>query len=450
MLATGTICTNARDHGSTITSEYTDLCSEPTTVETPKYTSTVDLLSDSPQEMWESHLEPDSYKMMNEMIRNNLTVATMQVNVQFLQQLQPEWSRFVTIVKQQHKLAQESHNPLALVATAQTLKVRFINLQLFSQILCYQLRSFTSQSRSHATTRYKGKEMSIPIHQHHLESALTEDKLPHTPETRTVDTTPRWYSSATVWDTESKDVVVVKVRKGFQRQAELSDWLRRHGMKRLLSTDAEPLEKDNTITDDMCLQWSITTILTIEIHQFESSNARQEHGVAHNNNVADHSLGANQRKIRLCQTPSHVKFKMTDGEEPLGFINKSKKRLVVESFDWDEESLSSEDEGVTRVKSFMAIIEDETVVGKVDARSGQWVEITMKKIQQLMLMTDCDERKHVLDYTYSDLHYVKDLSKNLLSKFNSLKQELSSRNSELVDLKDAKVHVGIKRLFEAV
>nr|GEV84287.1 hypothetical protein [Tanacetum cinerariifolium] len=33
------------------------------------------------------------YKLMNEMIRNNLTVATMQVNVQFLQQLQPGWSR---------------------------------------------------------------------------------------------------------------------------------------------------------------------------------------------------------------------------------------------------------------------------------------------------------------------------------------------------------------------
>nr|GEY44946.1 retrovirus-related Pol polyprotein from transposon TNT 1-94 [Tanacetum cinerariifolium] len=33
------------------------------------------------------------YKMMNEIIRNNLTVATMQVNVQFLQQLQPKWSR---------------------------------------------------------------------------------------------------------------------------------------------------------------------------------------------------------------------------------------------------------------------------------------------------------------------------------------------------------------------
>nr|GFB87655.1 hypothetical protein [Tanacetum cinerariifolium] len=32
------------------------------------------------------------YKLMNEMIRNNLTVAMMHVNVQFLQQLQPEWS----------------------------------------------------------------------------------------------------------------------------------------------------------------------------------------------------------------------------------------------------------------------------------------------------------------------------------------------------------------------
>nr|GEV47428.1 hypothetical protein [Tanacetum cinerariifolium] len=32
------------------------------------------------------------YKLMNEMIRNNLTMTTMQVNVQFLQ-LQPEWSR---------------------------------------------------------------------------------------------------------------------------------------------------------------------------------------------------------------------------------------------------------------------------------------------------------------------------------------------------------------------
>ncbi|GJR02640.1 hypothetical protein Tco_0525624 [Tanacetum coccineum] len=35
--------------------------------------------------------------------------------------------------------------------------------------------------------------------------------------------------------------------------------------------------------------------------------------------------------------------------------------------------------GVTRVKAFMAIAEEELAVGKADARFGQWVEITMKK-----------------------------------------------------------------------
>nr|GEZ18645.1 hypothetical protein [Tanacetum cinerariifolium] len=85
------------------------------------------------------------YKLINKMIRNNLIVTTMQVNIQFLQQLQPKWSRFVTIVKQQHKLDDVLYhkpfnilkqyqnevnelraerlvrnvNPLALVATAQ-------------------------------------------------------------------------------------------------------------------------------------------------------------------------------------------------------------------------------------------------------------------------------------------------------------------------------------------
>nr|GEV01226.1 hypothetical protein [Tanacetum cinerariifolium] len=37
---------------------------------------------------------PRFYKLMNEMIRNNLNVAMMQVNVQFLKQLQPKWSRY--------------------------------------------------------------------------------------------------------------------------------------------------------------------------------------------------------------------------------------------------------------------------------------------------------------------------------------------------------------------
>ncbi|GJR60657.1 hypothetical protein Tco_1502819 [Tanacetum coccineum] len=139
---------------------------------------------------------------MNEMIRNNLTVATMQVNVQFLQQLQPEWSRFVTIVKQQHKLDEVSYhklfdilkqyqkqvnelraeriaknaNPLALVATAQLYQDPY-----YQTSKSYKSYAPTSKAllltRSHATTRYKGKETTKPITPP-SESASEEDNDP--------------------------------------------------------------------------------------------------------------------------------------------------------------------------------------------------------------------------------------------------------------------------------
>nr|GEV34420.1 hypothetical protein [Tanacetum cinerariifolium] len=52
------------------------------------------------------------YKMMNELIRNQCKVANHQVNVQFLLQLQPEWQRFVTLVKQSQELKTVSYHKL--------------------------------------------------------------------------------------------------------------------------------------------------------------------------------------------------------------------------------------------------------------------------------------------------------------------------------------------------
>ncbi|GKB91987.1 retrovirus-related pol polyprotein from transposon TNT 1-94 [Tanacetum coccineum] len=46
----------------------------------------------------------------------------------------------------------------------------------------------------------------------------------------------------------------------------------------------------------------------------------------------------------------------------------------------DEQSVSLEDEGTTKIKALKAIAEDEPSVGKADARFGQWVDITMKKV----------------------------------------------------------------------
>nr|GEV62248.1 hypothetical protein [Tanacetum cinerariifolium] len=129
------------------------------------------------QEMWEA-IE----RLQQETI---LTVATMQVNVQFLQQLQLEWSMFVMIVKQQHKLDEVSYhklfdilkqyqkevnelrderiasnaNPLALVATAQSSQDPYY--QSPNPHKPYAPTSKASiLTRSHATTRNKGKKIA--------------------------------------------------------------------------------------------------------------------------------------------------------------------------------------------------------------------------------------------------------------------------------------------------
>ncbi|GJQ90561.1 hypothetical protein Tco_0001700 [Tanacetum coccineum] len=52
------------------------------------------------------------YKMMNELVRNQCHVTNHQVNVQFLLQLQPEWQRFVTLVKQSQELKTISYHKL--------------------------------------------------------------------------------------------------------------------------------------------------------------------------------------------------------------------------------------------------------------------------------------------------------------------------------------------------
>ncbi|GJW71075.1 hypothetical protein Tco_0127992 [Tanacetum coccineum] len=131
-------------------------------------------------------------KMMNEMIRNNLTVAMMQVNVQFLQQLQPEWSRFVKIVKQQHKLDEVSYhklfdilkqyqkevnetrvdriaknaNPLALVAAAQQYPDPYYQAPKSHKPYTPTSKQ-SSSTRSNATTKFKGKEIAKPITSSH-------------------------------------------------------------------------------------------------------------------------------------------------------------------------------------------------------------------------------------------------------------------------------------------
>ncbi|GJX33964.1 hypothetical protein Tco_0245521 [Tanacetum coccineum] len=135
---------------------------------------------------------------MNELTRNNLQVTTMQVNVQFLQQLQPEWSRFVTVVKQSKEIdtisyhtlfdilkqyqnevndirterIAKSANPLSLLAAAQSYSDNYYQAPKPQRI-----NTTSSSTRPSASTRHKGKEIAKPVTPQ-SESVSEEDSDP--------------------------------------------------------------------------------------------------------------------------------------------------------------------------------------------------------------------------------------------------------------------------------
>ncbi|GKF49627.1 hypothetical protein Tco_0142878 [Tanacetum coccineum] len=86
----------------------------------------------------------------------------MQVNVQFLQQLQPEWSRFVTVVKQRQEIDTVSYHKLFDVLKQFPAQPNLDNYYEAPVPQRSNAPSFkqSSSTRSTATTRQKGKEIA--------------------------------------------------------------------------------------------------------------------------------------------------------------------------------------------------------------------------------------------------------------------------------------------------
>nr|GFC77028.1 retrovirus-related Pol polyprotein from transposon TNT 1-94 [Tanacetum cinerariifolium] len=62
---------------------------------------------------------------------------------------------------------------------------------------------------------------------------------------------------------------------------------------------------------------------------------------------------------------------------PSSFSSKNK-GLIAESYNWDEEEVSSDDKE-TKVKAPMALTDNERIsIGKESARNGEWTKITIK------------------------------------------------------------------------
>ncbi|GJS68551.1 hypothetical protein Tco_0683116 [Tanacetum coccineum] len=185
------------------------------------------------------------YKMMNEMIRNNLTVATMQVNVQFpfnnfkpngqdlshceattqLDEVSyhklfrhsetiPKGSIMNTVLKRMAKNAKPI-STLLLTTVHKQCKILIIKHQTHKTYAPTSKASLPT--RSHAATRYKGKEIAKPITPP-SESASEEDSDPEQAQ-KDKDMQKNLALIA-------KCAGVNKLRKAFNfKQSNLTDWL---------------------------------------------------------------------------------------------------------------------------------------------------------------------------------------------------------------------------------
>nr|GFA76108.1 retrovirus-related Pol polyprotein from transposon TNT 1-94 [Tanacetum cinerariifolium]GFA95442.1 retrovirus-related Pol polyprotein from transposon TNT 1-94 [Tanacetum cinerariifolium] len=84
------------------------------------------------------------------------------------------------------------------------------------------------------------------------------------------------------------------------------------------------------------------------------------------------------------------------------------KCLVTKTFDWDEEEVS-DDKEVTQVKVLMALVDDEITVGKCHSRNGEWINITIRKVNILLSMDE--------DFYWQN--YLKLNPDNKLTNFNT-------------------------------
>ncbi|GJY25521.1 retrovirus-related pol polyprotein from transposon TNT 1-94 [Tanacetum coccineum] len=156
--------------------------------------STVDACPNA-YEMWKA-IER-FYKMMNELVRNQCDVTNHQVNVQFLLQLQPEWQRFVTLVKQSQELKTVSYHKLYDILKQHQTKVNEIRAERLARtanplaLVAQQQPAYhpqnhpnhhtqNSSTRSQQATRNRGKAIvnsSTPIYDQEPATVTEDDEM---------------------------------------------------------------------------------------------------------------------------------------------------------------------------------------------------------------------------------------------------------------------------------
>ncbi|GKE25656.1 retrovirus-related pol polyprotein from transposon TNT 1-94, partial [Tanacetum coccineum] len=108
------------------------------------------------------------------------------------------------------------------------------------------------------------------------------------------------------------------------------------------------------------------------------------------------------------------------------------KCLIAEAYEWDEEEVSSDDNEMVDVKVLMALAEENDDISKEDARNGEWVKISMRKVHTLLEMEDNDDRKTYLDYLILPVKSQRNTTDPLVFVTNSLATDYDSMDESSV------------------
>ncbi|GJX06747.1 hypothetical protein Tco_0194679 [Tanacetum coccineum] len=163
------------------------------------------------------------YKMMNEMIRNNLIVATMQVNLLTFGNNSKDVNEICA-----ERIAKNA-NLLVLVAAAQQYPDLYYQAPKSHKIFVPPSKQ-ASSTRSNASTKFKGKEIAKPITPP-SESASEEDNDPEQAQRdkdmqknlALIAKKPKRVKDSTYH--KEKMLMCKQVEKGVPLQAEQADWL---------------------------------------------------------------------------------------------------------------------------------------------------------------------------------------------------------------------------------
>nr|GFA71655.1 hypothetical protein [Tanacetum cinerariifolium] len=201
-------------------------------------------------------------------------------------------------------------------------------------------------------------------------------------------------------DQRSSSEFLADLHAEFQERALLANQKRFYKRSGRVGFQRKPIDKTNEICFACGKLWHFQKdypSIKTSTPPYPSANRSYNKPKFHTSPTPQHNSNVNDN-----QKDYKVKYKGLKAEivvltKKIDAMNKGKseKGLVAESFDWDEELAFSDDEGMSMVKAFMAIVDEEQLVRRNNARLGQWDEITMKK-EKLAKQVSLSETRDVL------------------------------------------------------